>query len=297
MLETNDTCQLLNRLFEAITSGIVLVDVETRLIVSINPAAVIIFGAIKDNIVGKSCCQFICRSENAECQLLDLGIDIDNQECIIERGDKTELVVLKTVTSFIFDKKKYLLINLIDITDCKQSEVLACENEQRFKDIINSTADWVWEVNVGGVYIYCSEKVKDVLGYEVSEVVGKTPFDFMELEEAERVKKIYFDIVKNKNNIIDLENWNVGKDGKLVCLLTNGLPVFDIGGNFKGYRGIDKDITKQKLIWDKLEKTLIDNIDLIKNGSKDGSNSKESMQNLYKSLNLLELEANKIRVV
>jgi two-component system, sensor histidine kinase and response regulator len=44
-----------------------------------------------------------------------------------------------------------------------------------------------------------------------------------------------------------LENWNVGKDGKKICLLTNGVPIFDNEGQLIGYRGVDKDITERKL--------------------------------------------------
>lgn len=276
-------CILADRLFKAITSGIILVNVKTGLIVSINPAALILFGVREEDIVGK-----IYDGVNNKHHLSDFNLDIDNQEEVIKRKDGSRLIVLKTITSFIFGNEKYLLVNLVDITECKQSELLAYENKQRFKDIIYSMADWVWELNVDGVYTYCSEKVKSVLGYEVSEVVGKTPFDFMEPEEAFRVKETYIDIIKNKKNIVDLENWNVRKDGNFVCLLTNGLPILDIDGNFKGYCGVDKDITDQKLVWGKLEKTLISNIDLIKNSSKSvGSTSEKGMQDLYKSLNLL----------
>lgn len=119
------------------------------------------------------------------------------------------------------------------------------ENEERNQAIIQSTSDWIWEVDQEGKYCYCSEKVEQVLGYSVDEIIGKTPFDLMPPDEAKRVESVFQEIIANKATIVDLENWNLHKDGHRVCLLTNGFPVFDEHGNLIGYRGADKDITER----------------------------------------------------
>ena len=66
-------------------------------------------------------------------------------------------------------------------------------------------------------------------------------------EEAARVGVIFSKIIAQRAPIEDLENWNIGKNGNLICLLTNGIPIFDKNGQFKGYRGVDKDITDRKM--------------------------------------------------
>ena len=62
-----------------------------------------------------------------------------------------------------------------------------------------------------------------------------------------RVASIFTEIVGKKAPIKDLENWNIGKGGEKVCLLTSGLPILDSEGQLKGYRGVDKNITERKL--------------------------------------------------
>jgi len=57
------------------------------------------------------------------------------------------------------------------------------ESEVRLKDIIFSMGDWVWEVDEKWVYNYSSAKGKELFGH----VIGKTPFDLMPPEEANRV--------------------------------------------------------------------------------------------------------------
>ncbi len=121
-------------------------------------------------------------------------------------------------------------------------------SEQKFKDLTEATSDWVWEVDKNGVYTYISPRVKELLGYEVDEVMGRTPFDFMPAEEAGRKSKVFEQLRKNKEPIYNLENLNCHKDGHLVVLETNGVPIFDEKGQLAGYRGIDRDITERKRI-------------------------------------------------
>jgi len=119
-------------------------------------------------------------------------------------------------------------------------------SEERLRDILFSTADWVWEVDEQGRYTYSSQREIDLFDFTHDEIIGKTPFDFMPPDEADRVAAIFTEIVTNKKHIKDLENWNIGKNGEKICLLTNGVPVFDNEGLYKGYRGIDENITERK---------------------------------------------------
>ena len=119
------------------------------------------------------------------------------------------------------------------------------ESEERFRQV--AMTNWVWETGLDGRYKYCSENVIESLGYSAGEMIGKTAFDFMPAEEAARVRALFEEIVAGKKKIVDLENWNITKDGSNVCLLTNGGPFFDEDGNLIGYRGGDKNITDRKL--------------------------------------------------
>lgn len=129
------------------------------------------------------------------------------------------------------------------------------ESEERNKTIIQSTNDWIWEIDEQGKYCYSSAKVEQILGYTVDEIIGKSPFDLMPPEEREEISAAFQQIMGNKGSIVDLENWNLHKNGNKVCLLTNGFPVFDISGNVVGYRGADKDITERKKIEEELRES------------------------------------------
>jgi len=127
-----------------------------------------------------------------------------------------------------------------------EAETSLKESEGRFRDIIMSSYDWVWEIDKNGKYCYTSDTIGNILGYSNEEVIGKSPFDFMPDDEKEILEPVFSKIAGEKGIIKDLENWNLHKDGHRVCLLTNGFPIFDDAGNLIGYRGVDKDITNFK---------------------------------------------------
>jgi PAS domain S-box-containing protein len=134
------------------------------------------------------------------------------------------------------------------------------KSEERFRALVETTSDWVWEVNANGVYTYASPKVRDLLGYEPEELIGCTPFDLMPAKEAKRVNTIFQDIMLQKKPLTSVENAVRCKDGQLIVLETNGVPFFDDYGKLLGYRGIDRDITQRKLNEAERE-TLIENLE------------------------------------
>ena len=145
-----------------------------------------------------------------------------------------------------FNGQEYNCVFVRDISDRKQAEEALRESEERFRNLVESTSDFIWEVDENALYTYVSPQIRDILGYEVAEVVGKTPFDLMPPEEAYRVAEMISNQVALQRPLTNLENTNLHKDGHLVVLETSGVPFFDKAGNFKGYRGIDRDITKRK---------------------------------------------------
>ncbi|MCJ7614931.1 MAG: PAS domain S-box protein [Desulfobacterales bacterium] len=134
----------------------------------------------------------------------------------------------------------------MELVERKRAEEALCESEERFRSLVEITSDWIWEVDVDSVYTYASPKANELLGYEPEEIIGKTPFDFMPEDEAERLAGLFRDIVQSGKPFSRLENTNICKDGQHVVLETSGVPVLDAHGNVLGYRGIDRDITARK---------------------------------------------------
>ena len=133
-----------------------------------------------------------------------------------------------------------------DITERKQTEHTLRESEEKFRALVESTPDWVWEVDLEGRYTYASPQVLDILGYEPREVLGRSFADFLASEEVARVRPLFEEVVERQGRLVALENVCRHRDGRPVVLETSAVPVFDAAGRLKGYRGIDRDISERK---------------------------------------------------
>ena len=132
------------------------------------------------------------------------------------------------------------------IIEHKQAEEALRESEERFRSLVETSSDWIWEVDKKGVYTYVSPRIKSILGYKPEEVLGKTPFDLMPAEEAKRVGDAFSLIIASQESFSALENTNLHKDGHPVVMETSGVPFLNADGTFGGYHGIDRDITERK---------------------------------------------------
>jgi len=135
---------------------------------------------------------------------------------------------------------------ITDITKEKNAETALKLSQEKYRTLVETTKDFVWEVDRNGVYTYCSPQVESLLGYRPEEMLGKTPFEFMVAENAGTVVGKFNEIVMQEQAFTFLENTNLHRDGREIVLETSGVPFFDANGRLAGYRGIDRDITGRK---------------------------------------------------
>lgn len=148
-----------------------------------------------------------------------------------------------------------LFVLSLDITERKRAEDELRQSQERYRDLVETVSDWVWEIDAEGRYTYASPKVRDLLGYTPEEVLGLTPFDLMPEPEAHRLGAVFREIAAKRAPFGGIENVNRHKDGRLIVLETSGQPVFGPGGEFRGYRGMDRDISERKGLEAQLRQT------------------------------------------
>lgn len=142
-------------------------------------------------------------------------------------------------------KKSHLKLKR-QMEERKLTEEALRESEERFRGISHSMADWIWEVDKYGRYKFASGNVKEILGYEPEELIGKTPIELMPEGSEKRIGAYLKKVASEKNPIVDLEHWTLTKEGDSIYLLVNGVPILNEKGELYGYRGVNKDITKHK---------------------------------------------------
>ena len=72
-----------------------------------------------------------------------------------------------------------------EVEERRRAEAALRRSEHRFRSLVETTSDWILAVDAEGAFTYASPRVKDLLGYETEEVIGKTPFDLLAPGTAE----------------------------------------------------------------------------------------------------------------
>jgi PAS domain S-box-containing protein len=237
-------------MFESSSDMIHVLDTSGR-ISSTNIKNLATTGYTQDEFVGKKIFEFFTSASQKIFQeqfpiLMEQGHNRSEVEFVCKDGS----VMTMDCSASAVRSDSGAILNFVvfqrDITERKRVEVELLESRQRFQGLVETLYDWIWEVDCQGRYNYVSPRIKDILGYEPEELLGKTPFDIMPAEEIQRVSELFGQLLGGQKPIIAIENKCLHKDGHLVIMETSGLPFYDTMGNLKGYRGTDRDITDRK---------------------------------------------------
>ena len=145
---------------------------------------------------------------------------------------------------------------LRDITERKRAEEALSESEDRLRRITDNMLDMVVETDLQGVCKYASPSSKAILGYEPSELVGKSLFDFVHLEDLAKVTGSV------RRAVSTGRLWTGGRfecryrhaDGHYVWLENLGNIIYDEKGQTIGGVIGARDITERKRAEDALRR-------------------------------------------
>lgn len=129
------------------------------------------------------------------------------------------------------------------------------QSNERFRNLLETTSDWIWETDTNGRYTYSSPRLKNLLGYTSNEVLGKTLMDVATPRTREALRKEFNQILANGKPYSGFECTCLGKSGQVVVLENNAVPIFNGQETLLGYRGIARDITERKIAMEALKKS------------------------------------------
>jgi len=143
-----------------------------------------------------------------------------------------------------------------DITKSKKEERLRKVLQEKYQNIIANMNLGLLEVDNNRIIQYANQSFADISGYEISELLGKTPkelFAFGENSAIVDAKTQSREQGKSDSYQIQVKN----KKGELRWWAISGAPNYDDNGNLVGSIGIHLDITDQKQLEIDLENEKI----------------------------------------
>ena len=163
-------------------------------------------------------------------------------ETIHRRKDGSTMNVAASVT-FIGMGRGLMVCFLDDITEQKRAVDALRESEQRFRDVVASAGEYVFEMDVQGILTYVSEAVEAILGYRPEEIVGQSSLRLLGPEEQARSAAYLGERVSRREKISHFQQQAIHRNGRTVWLEISATPMFSADGAFLGYRGAGLDVT------------------------------------------------------
>jgi PAS domain S-box-containing protein len=119
------------------------------------------------------------------------------------------------------------------------------ESEDRFRKIVESSRDWIWENDRDLRITYSNGAIARILGHPPERVVGSLAYDHMLPEDRERVRERMPELMRTHGG---WDGWRLRwrhRDGSVRVLESTATPRFDADGELLGYRGVDQDVTER----------------------------------------------------
>ena len=136
-----------------------------------------------------------------------------------------------------------------DVTERLKTTAMLVENGKRNNELAAQTRSFNWDIDIDGLLTYLSDTFTLVMEYLPAELVGKKQFMDVLAEGAEAAAfaNSVFDKISRSEAFVGMEGLFCTKSGKIVRLLINGMPLYDLEGNLCGYRGAATDISERAL--------------------------------------------------
>lgn len=184
-----------------------------------------------------------CVSKLENMQIVAKKTDpIDSRRRIVNLSGVFAPIVVQFV-----DECMELFGDLIEVGERKErsrTESILRDNEQRFRDIADSSSDWFWETNAEFRFTYFSQRDGEVEGFPLREIVGKTLWAAMDVDpdKDEFWAKYRNTLIANKP-FRDFRYTFQNPQGHCQTISLSGKPFFNDDGVLIGYRGAASDLT------------------------------------------------------
>ena len=144
----------------------------------------------------------------------------------------------------------------IDITERKKVENDLQESEEKYRLISDNSDDWIYWIAPDGNLKYISPACERVTGYSPDEFSSRPELNYEIVFDADKeIVKRHTQLIKEDDIPHNMEFRITTKDGEMRWISHSCSPIFSNGGEYRGRKGTNRDITEQKLTEERLHES------------------------------------------
>lgn len=169
-----------------------------------------------------------------------------NLEHRIIKHDNKEVRYIKSKSKVVFNKAGDAIRmygSVQDITERKLNEQALAESERKFRFIADATSELICLHDADGTYRHISPSVKRILGYEIDDLIGTSPYRLFHPDDLDRIRKQSHELALKGQSVKDVEYRIKRKDGTYIWFDTYTDLITDESGKVKSLITRSRDIT------------------------------------------------------
>lgn len=223
---------------------------KDMMIEKVNVACVKTLGYAEHELIGKAINEILCEKVSEVC-LKENCFEAKNDDYggmyLCHSTGRKIPVMFSSSPMINKDRESYGYVCIAqDITKQRESERLIKANHDEKLAILSSIPAFVFMKDINGKYTYGNQKVLELLGKDINDLIGFSDYDLFPMELAESYTIIDHQVMKDDRIIVTDCERLVGHEGNGIWSYTTKAPIHDGHGSVIGVVGTAFDITDLK---------------------------------------------------
>jgi PAS domain S-box-containing protein len=237
------------RTFNAVPDMIAIIDNNYR-ILRVNKSMADRYGIKPDEATGRLCYELIHHSDAppGTCPHTETIRDGKSRKQIIH--DTILKADFLVTVSAIRDASGGLTKSvhvMRDITDLNRATKALADSEARYRSIVETTPNIIWEIDPEGKFVYLSPQSETILGYSPREMMNRSFYDILPQENLAGIREAMSRHGREAGMyMLEIETRNKRTNAPINLEIISQ-PVYAEDDTLTGYRGIAVDITDRRL--------------------------------------------------
>lgn len=133
-----------------------------------------------------------------------------------------------------------VLVQAHDVSRDRALREALVDSRQRYKDIVEASSDFVWEIGLDGNFVFVSPG--GAMGFTPQELVDRHPSEFVPKDLSAGSALPFL----ARERVTDVDLWFRRADGEPALLVASAVPIVDDDGGWIGARGVCRDVTQDR---------------------------------------------------
>ncbi len=213
-----------------------------------NDRLAVLVGLTSEELIGNRTPDFYANPEDRKALLSEVRKTgrVTDYELQLRDVGPNQSWVLASVALTKLRGEAVLVAGLNEITERKEAEQALAESEQKFRSLVENANDIIYMLTPDGTMTYVSPNWPDLLGHDISEVLGKSFAPLIHPEDVQACFDFLAAVVETGEKQSGIEYRVKHKDGRWRWHTSNASCLKDAKGQVEWFIGIARDITEKK---------------------------------------------------